>query len=350
MVKPSIAQRQQAMSRRLSLLHNDKRSDVAVFGKISLSVTLSTALYTFYTFYTFFLDKMGYAGLGFINQTLVLYIKPITSPKIFRSPSMTKKNNTVNTDRYIVPAVEQAALILLSLSDSKSSRMSLLEISGELGIHKSKAYTILNTLMKYGLVRRNIEKKGYSLGSRVVSLARKFLDDLNIPALAEPIMKDLSTRSQGNVVLGLIEGNEVFVVAKHESDDGMGTHTMRIGHRLPLTYGSHGKAIAAFLPKEELENLLKNEKLYFHGKHSMFDKEKLMKEMALCRQNHFAEDMGVMKNGVNNIAAPVLGANLIPIGYILLLGLYSKKELREFGPLVAESAKMLSKQLGAKLN
>lgn len=262
-------------------------------------------------------------------------------------PKMSK-NETGS--RYIVPAVEQAMLILQKLSQSQSPRMSITEICNEVGVHKSQAYGILHTLQKYGMVKRNIEQKGYLLGPGTLALSRKFLDDLNIPQLAESIINDLSVKSNGTAVLGLIDGDFVFVAAKCESENAMGIVTMRVGQRLPLTLGSHGKAIAAHLPQEELDHLLENKKLYFHGKPEKFNRKKLEDEITRCRQQGFAEDLGEIMEGINNIAAPVLGADLIPIGYILLLSTPDIETLLSFGPLVAEGAKKISRQLGAKLD
>lgn len=52
--------------------------------------------------------------------------------------------------------------------------------------------------------------------------------------------------------------------------------TMRVKYRFPITYGCHGKAIAAFLPEKELQGLLKDRKLYFQDDPGRFDREKFM--------------------------------------------------------------------------
>ena len=54
-----------------------------------------------------------------------------------------------------------------------------------------------------------------------------------------------------------------------------------------------------------------------------------------------------MNPGLNVIAAPVLGPNKTPVGYIEIFVLFSAKTAHRFGPLVAAAGKMLSRQLGA---
>jgi DNA-binding IclR family transcriptional regulator len=226
--------------------------------------------------------------------------------------------------------------------------MSLIEIASHVGIHKSKAFSILRTLQKFGLVQRNNGGKGYSLGPGLIGLSRRFLDNLNAPRLAEPILRDLAHKAEGTAILGLIAEKNVFVAAKNEVDRDIGV-TIRVGRRFPLTYGSHGKAIAAFLPKKELEHLLHHDDLYFHGKPENFDRVRLKEELARCRRDWFAVDAGEIMQGLNTVCAPVLGPSTTPIGYIVVLGLFSGEAAREFGPSVAEAGKMLSRQLGADI-
>jgi DNA-binding IclR family transcriptional regulator len=252
-------------------------------------------------------------------------------------------------ERYLVPAVEQASRILFGLAGTVSPHMSLIEICAQVGIHKSKAFSILETLQRFELVQRNPDGKGYSLGSGLVSLSRKVLDDLNPPRLAQPVLEELARKTSCTAVLGLMGDKNVFVAAKHEGEGNIGV-TMRIGHRLPLTYGAHGKAICAFFSKKERDDLLQGHDLYFHGAPAKLDRTRLRKELAQCRREGFAEDLGEVNRGLNVIAAPVLGPNRTPVGYIEIFVLFSVKTAHRFGPLVAEAGKMLSRLLGAKVD
>lgn len=260
---------------------------------------------------------------------------------------MQDKNDCVE-EKYMVPAVEQASRVLFCLAANSASQMSLPEICAQVGIHKSKAYSILQTLQKFGLVQRFSDRKGYALGPGLITLSRKVLDDFNAPRLAEPLLEELATKTGGTATLGMIADRMVFVVAKNEGGVDIGV-TIRTGHRFPLTYGSHGKAIAASLPEREIELLLKDNKLYFHGAPEKFDRSRLTKELAQCRSDGYALDLGEMRPGLNSVAAAVFGPGETPIGYIALIGLFSTEAACESGPLVASAAKTLSRQLGARI-
>jgi DNA-binding IclR family transcriptional regulator len=260
-----------------------------------------------------------------------------------------KPKSLLSNERYIVPAVEQSSRILLFMMESDSVCVSLTKIADRLNIHKSKAFSILNTLQKFGFIQRNREGKGYSLGPALIAVSKKFVSSQIISSLAAPILKDLAGKTKTTAVLGLVGDRKVFVAAQHEGGGPMSV-TMKLGQRLSLTYGSHGKAIAAFLPEEELNSLLSGKKLYFHGDPSRFDRGTLMKEIAQCRQRWYAEDLGETKEGFNTIAAPVLHPGLYPAGYIVLLGIAARETTRQFGPFVAEAGKSLSRQLGADID
>jgi DNA-binding IclR family transcriptional regulator len=257
---------------------------------------------------------------------------------------MTEQKSKVG-DRYVVPAVEQASRILFYLSQAESIYVSLTEICAKMGVHKSKAFSILHTFQKFGLVIRNVEGKGYALGPGLIGLSRRFLDNLNAPKLAEPLLEELARKVGVTTALGLVSDRNVFVAAKHEGGGPIG-FTMRVGNRFPLTYGSHSKAIAAFLPKKELNDLLRDKKLYFHGDPDRFDRDRFRKEIERCREQWYAEDLEEMVQGINSVAAPVLGPSERPVGYIVAVGLPTVEAARQAGPLVAQAGKALSRLLG----
>lgn len=252
-------------------------------------------------------------------------------------------------NKYIVPAVEQAIRVLLCLAGSNSSHMSLTEICEQVGIHKSKAFGILHTLQRFSLVQSRGRKKGYALGTGLITLSRKVLDGINVIAFADPILRDLSDKVKGTAALGIIDGDTVVVVSRYESNKNIGV-TIRVGNHVPISYGAHGKAIAAFMPEDDFNTLLNKEKLYFHGKPEKLDKDRLMREIEECRTEGYATDIGEVTPGLNAASAPVIGLNGKPIGYLLVLGLFTPEDTRDYGPLVAEAGRDLSKQLGANLD
>ena len=249
---------------------------------------------------------------------------------------------------YKVPAVEQAIQVLLLLANNGSNAKSLTDICRETGIHRSKAFSILSTLSEYGLVKKNPNRKGYTLGLGLLTLVGKMLENLNLPQLVEPVLSDLAKKAGATVTLGVISDDITFVVAQFEGAPGLGV-SVPLGNVSPITYGAHGKIIAAFLPEQELAQLLNEQPLYFYGTQYNFKKARFMKEIARCRLDGFAIDLGGMTPGINAVAAPILDQDNCPIGYITVAGFFSEEHALEIGPLAAEVGKIISKETGNRI-
>jgi DNA-binding IclR family transcriptional regulator len=205
----------------------------------------------------------------------------------------------------IVPAVEQASKILLCLGESPNFKMTLTNICRQVGIFKSKGFSILNTLSQFGLVDKDPQTKTYYLGPNLIFLSRHVLDNMEYPEKVTPFLDSLSKNTSGTAVFGLIRGSDVFIVAKREGNHGIG-FTLGLGTRFHITLGAPGKAIASFLDKGEREKLLARKKLYFFGDPSRMDRRRLRTEMARCRDEGFAQDVGEVAAGINMISAPGL--------------------------------------------
>jgi DNA-binding IclR family transcriptional regulator len=244
--------------------------------------------------------------------------------------------------------VEQASRILICLAEADSSGMNLTEVSKRVGIHKSKAYSILNTLQRFGFINRDFESKTYSLGTGLLFLSNKVLSTLDVRKAVEPFLARLARESESTAFLGLISHLEVFVVAKDEGDQDIGL-TIRLGHRFPLAWGAHGKAIVAFLESEDREQVLASEKLYFHGSSASFDATRLKKELAECRKKGFAVDPGKMQRGINAVASPAFGPGGKVIGSIVLLGTFPKNLMQQYGSAVARAAEDFSEAIGGSV-
>ncbi len=245
----------------------------------------------------------------------------------------------------LVPAVEQASRILIALAQAPGGKMTLTEICTAVGIHKSKGYSILNTLQHFAFVQRSAQGKTYSLGPGLLFLSSKILGNMDLREAVAPVLQELARQTNSTAFLGLVSDDHVFVVAKDEGTQDIGV-TIRLGHRFPMAWGAHGKAIMAFLPDIEREKVLSDEKLYFHGNRAKFDPDRLNQEIAECRKTGFAMDVGDMKGGVAAVASPVFGPSGKLIGSLAVVGTFSKDLAETYGSDVAVAAKQFSESIG----
>ncbi len=259
------------------------------------------------------------------------------------------QNHEKNKSKYtsLVPAVDEASRILIIMSEHISYKMNLTEICKKAGIHKSKVYSILNTLQKYGFVYKNPVDKMYSLGPGLISLSRKVLDNLDYKDIVLPYLEELAFNLRCTALFGVINGDNLFVIAKHEAGQKIGV-TIRLGHRFHLTAGAHGKSIVAFLSDDEKNLILNKDKLFFHGDSSRLDRKRLAQELKRCREDGFAYDLGELSPGINAIASPVFNAQANVIGSIFIIGTFQEQQIEGFGKEVFKAALNISKMLGAE--
>jgi DNA-binding IclR family transcriptional regulator len=248
-----------------------------------------------------------------------------------------------------VPAVEQASRVLLCLGESPNFKMKLTDICKQVGIHKSKGHSILNTLKQFGFVEKDPQTKTYSLGPALIFLSRHVLDNLYYPDIVAPFLDDLAKETNGTALFGLIYAEHLLVVGKREGNQNIG-FSIRLGHRFHITLGAHGKAMVAFMPEADREKILTKKRVYFHGLDiSRLNMKRLRDELAQCRQLGYAQDVGEITTGVNFVSAPVFGVQEKIVGCIILIGTFPEGLIEKYGPKTADVARRISYKLGADM-
>ncbi len=248
-----------------------------------------------------------------------------------------------------VPAVEQAARILLCLGANPQFKMRLTDICDQLEIPKSKGHAILNTLWQFELVEKDTLAKTYSLGPALIFLSQRVLDNLYYPDIAASFLQDLVKETNGTAAFGLISGSHVFIIAKHDGNQNIGFR-LPLGHRFHISLGAHGKAILAFMTKAERDKLLTKKKLYFYGDPSHMDRQRLDDELAQCRTLGFGQDLGEVTPRVNVISSPVFSIRERMVGCLILIGTFEANAAVAYGAKVASAAKQISRKLGAHVD
>lgn len=238
-----------------------------------------------------------------------------------------------------VPAVEQTTRLLYFLASVPSGDATLTEICRAVDIHLSKGHAILATLRSAGLVVRKVPAKTYSLGPGVLTLARSLLDRTGLATAAEPYLADVAAAGDCTALLGLITAGRVFIVARREAPGAAVGVTIRVGHRYPLGWGAHGRAIAAFLPPERRTEVLGGDGE--PGRDADLDE---------VRRRGFAVDIGGMQAGVSAVSAPVLDVRGAPAAALLLVGTFPADLAEAHGRRAAAAAHEMSVALAPYLD
>lgn len=134
--------------------------------------------------------------------------------------------------------------VLLAIADSKHG-LTIQEVGELLGVHRSIAYRLLQTLADFGLAARSREGR-YIPGARLATLAEAYLPTLR--DVARPVMQSLADQLQSTVSLFVEQGGEAVAIALVEPTTASHHIAFMPGMRTPLTLGAAAYAILASGP------------------------------------------------------------------------------------------------------
>jgi DNA-binding IclR family transcriptional regulator len=232
--------------------------------------------------------------------------------------------------------VDRALSIVELLGDGDRS---LADVAAELGVHKSTALRLLQTLEARGFVRHDDQHR-YRLGSQLFRLASVSLGALDIRSVAAPRLRRLSDLTQQTAHLGCFDGVEVFYLDKHEASAAVRMYS-RIGAAAPLYCTGVAKAILAEQPLSVQRSLASNIEYVRHTDYTITSPAEFLRELELTRERGYAVDNREHELYIHCVAAPIKLDDQ-PVTHAVsvsatTIGLAWEK-LLEFVPLLHETA------------
>ena len=192
---------------------------------------------------------------------------------------------------------------LLLVEELASGPKRLGELADVLGTHKSTVLRTLQTLERYGWVRRDGEVPVFGLGLHLVALSTSILEDLDVRTVARPHLDRLGAATGETVHLAVMEGAEAVYLDKVESVHPVRMYS-RIGARAPLHCTGVGKVLLAYTPVESWPEL----ELRRFTSHTIVTHEDLVSACAQIRRRGWGWDEQEHEETVRCIAAPVFGS------------------------------------------
>lgn len=133
--------------------------------------------------------------------------------------------------------------------------MGIMDLSAELGFHKSTTHRLVTSLQYMGYIRQDEESLKYALSLKFLEIGSKILEQTNMASLIHPSLKKLSEQTGETVHLVRREGTEAVYIDKVESTVSSIRMVSRVGSRIPLYCSGVGKALLAELPDPEIEDI-----------------------------------------------------------------------------------------------
>ena len=190
---------------------------------------------------------------------------------------------------------------------AENGEMGLMEISAALDLHKSTVHRLLMSLVYMGYAKQDETTQKYMLSYKIVNMAGKILDRMDILQVAKPYLERLSDLSGEAVHLVQREGNHILYIYKIEAKVGTIRMVSHVGMIHPMYCSGVGKAIMATLPEREVKQIWNESVIEKKTDKTVTDYDEMQKLLEEVRKNGYALDDEENEKGVRCIAACLHG-------------------------------------------
>jgi len=180
----------------------------------------------------------------------------------------------------------------------------LAEIARKTALPRSTAHHILRALVDFGYLVQDGGAKPYRLGPRLFRLTGQTWTKEQLAEIAMPYLDELSRRTGEGTSLAILRDGVVTVVAKRESEGAVRV-VQEVGARRPIYCTAVGKALAAWLPAQELDGIIARTVFARQTSRTITTPAAFRRELARIRTSGFAIDNEEHIVGIRCIATPV---------------------------------------------
>lgn len=171
---------------------------------------------------------------------------------------------------------------------------------------KSTLYRFLDNLTRRGLLKLNSATKEYRLGALFIRLAEIAQKGVPLLEVCQPMMRRLSAEIGESVYLSVREGVQKVCLTCVEGRSAPIKYAPTPGSVAPLHAGASGKVFLAFMPEEELAELIEKARLAPVTPKTISHKEELKERLRQIRKNGYDYSEGELVPGTWALAFPIL--------------------------------------------
>jgi DNA-binding IclR family transcriptional regulator len=205
-----------------------------------------------------------------------------------------------------IELVMKTLAVLEALASSEYGRP-LKQIAKEIGLVKSSAFRILFTLKEAGYVEQPEANGVYRLTFKTSALARRNAARLGLATVARPHLVMLREKLDESVALAERLPDSVILIDVLETSRPLRL-TFHIGDDCPIHATALGKAVAAYLSKEELEPFLHESRFPRYTQRTHTTLRDLNSDLERTRRAGYALNEEETVAGAVIVGAPVFDA------------------------------------------
>lgn len=242
------------------------------------------------------------------------------------------------------------ALQILELFTTED-KLSLTEISAEMGLAKSTVFGLLETLEHRGYVYRDALSGKYTLGSILLKLGGLYKSRLDFRRIAYPIMVDLCKATNQVLQLAVLSGVEVVYIEKVDNQSIL-QMVMPVGSTMPAHCTATGKMLLSNLNESEFDALYHDHKFEALSMNTITDIQKLKEELKKVREQKYAIDHFESNDQIIGVAMPIYdyqGTAVAALSLGGVKGIYPEENMDQMIQLLKKATYEISAALGFRV-
>lgn len=222
--------------------------------------------------------------------------------------------NGVGQETQPIQSLDRGLIILEAVAKS-TTPVALSDLTSLLGIDRSSAYRLANTLKRRGFLAHPAGRKDYILGPALWRLSDQYNWGTMLIQVSREHLKQLAGETNETAHLAIREGSHALFI-----DHAVANHVIAVlgqtGESAPLYCTAHGKALLADLDQKDLVALFGAGPLKQYTKQTIGTIAHLSRVCAQIRTQGYATDDGELQEGVRCVAAPIRTERGMVVGSI----------------------------------
>jgi DNA-binding IclR family transcriptional regulator len=195
-------------------------------------------------------------------------------------------------------------LRIIEVIATMGGSLPLAEIARKAALPRSTAHHLLRALVEFGYLVQNDGARTYTLAPKLFQLTGRTWSKEQLAEIAMPFLDELSHRTGEGTSLAVLRDGVVTVIAKREPE-GPVRVVQEVGARRPIYCTAVGKALAAWLPEQELDGIIRRTVFERMTPNTIPSPAAFRRELARIRAAGFAIDNEEHIKGIRCIATPV---------------------------------------------
>lgn len=203
------------------------------------------------------------------------------------------------------------AITVLDVLASADAPLSLSSIARQASLNTTVTHRLVTTFRSRGMVVQEQETKRYSLGWRMVNYGGRVLATVPYSRAVSPWLERLRDATEETATLHVPNGDDRVCVLECESKADL-RRSVGVGRRAPLNRGASGRAILAFLPDAQRQQILSGLPAREAGR--------LARLLSATQRDGYAMSHGETTAEVSSLAVPLLDRSGSILGSLSISG------------------------------